>query len=139
MAALHAALLVCDLSPSSVILASCDLYGATFALISKIFGPFGVVAQQADFSDLTELREKAAELEPQVLLAETISNPLLKVLDVAAVAEIAHSVSARLVVDGTFPHRTRRGRSNSEPTSSSTVRPNISAATATRQAARYLA
>ncbi len=102
MAALHAALLVCDLQPGSVILASRDLYGATFALISKIFGSFGVVAQQADFSELTELRERAAEFKPQVLLAETISNPLLKVLDVAAVGEIAHSLGARLVVDSTF-------------------------------------
>ena len=102
MAALHAALLVCDLKPGSVILESRDLYGATFALISNIFGPFGVETQQADFANLAELRERSAEFKPQVLLAETISNPLLKVLDVAAVAEIAHSVGARLVVDSTF-------------------------------------
>lgn len=102
MAALHAALLVCDLKPGSMILASRDLYGATFALISNIFSPFGVELRQADFADLEELRLKTSEFKPQVLLAETISNPLLKVLDIAAVAEIAHSVGAKLVVDSTF-------------------------------------
>ncbi|MEO7659819.1 MAG: PLP-dependent transferase, partial [Pyrinomonadaceae bacterium] len=54
------------------------------------------------FSDLEELRSKTTELKPRVLLGETISNPLLKVLDVAAVAEIAHTVGAKLVVDSTF-------------------------------------
>ncbi len=102
MAALHGALLACDLRSDSVILASRDLYGASFALIDNIFGPFGVRMELVDFSDLEELRGKTTELKPRVLLAETISNPLLKVLDVAAVSEIAHTVGAKLVVDSTF-------------------------------------
>lgn len=102
MAALHAALLACDLSPGSFILASRDLYGASFDLIYNVFGAFGVKAQLADFSDLDDLRKKAEELRPRVLLAETISNPLLKVLDIEAAAEIARSVGARLIVDSTF-------------------------------------
>ncbi|MEP6944333.1 MAG: PLP-dependent aspartate aminotransferase family protein [Acidobacteriota bacterium] len=102
MAAIHAALLTCGLTPGSVVLASRDLYGATFALIADVFGPFGVETQQADFGDLDELRRKTAEIKPRVLIAETISNPLLKVLDVAAVAEIAHAAGAKFVVDSTF-------------------------------------
>jgi len=102
MAALHAALLASDLTNGSYILASRDLYGASFDLIYKIFGAFGVKAQLVDFSDLEALKAKTDELKPRVLLAETISNPLLKVLDVAAVAEIAHSVGAKLIVDSTF-------------------------------------
>ncbi|HXG84351.1 MAG TPA: PLP-dependent aspartate aminotransferase family protein [Pyrinomonadaceae bacterium] len=102
MAALHAALFACELSANSVVLASRDLYGASFDLLGKIFGTFGVKTQTADFSDVAALREKALEIRPRVLLAETISNPLLKVCDIAACAEIAREVGARLIVDNTF-------------------------------------
>ena len=48
------------------------------------------------------MREKAREIQPQVLIAETISNPLLKVCDIEACAEIAHENGARLIIDNTF-------------------------------------
>ena len=102
MAALHAALFACELSPGGVVLASADLYGASFELLYKIFGSFGVKTVTADFSDLDALREKVLQIKPRVLLGETISNPLLKVCDIAACAEIAHEIGARLVVDNTF-------------------------------------
>src|SRR4051794_19267775 len=102
MAALHASLLASDLTAGSVVLASSDLYGATFDLLYKVFGPFGVKTQLVDFSDLDALRAKAEELKPRVLLAETISNPLLKVLDIPAVSEIARSTGSKFIVDSTF-------------------------------------
>lgn len=102
MAAIHAALFACELSNGSVVLASQDLYGASFDLLNKIFGAFGVKMKTADFNDLDELKTKTAELKPRVLLAETISNPLLKVCDIEKIAEIAHENGARLVVDNTF-------------------------------------
>lgn len=109
MAALHAALLASDLTNGSYIIASRDLYGASFDLIYNIFGAFGVKTQLVDFADLDNLRQKTEELKPRILLAETISNPLLKVLDIPAVAEIAHSVGAKFIVDSTFatPYLTR--------------------------------
>lgn len=102
MAALHAALFACELSPGSVVLASQDLYGATTSLLQTIFGSFGIKTVTADFSDLAAVRAKANELRPRVLVAETISNPLLKVCDIDACAEIAHAAGARLIVDNTF-------------------------------------
>ena len=102
MAALHAALFACELSPGAVVLASQDLYGATTSLLQTIFGSFGIKTVTADFSDLEAVREKANELKPRVLVAETISNPLLKVCDIDACAEISHAVGARLIVDNTF-------------------------------------
>lgn len=102
MAALHAALFACELSPGASVLASADLYGASFELLYKIFGIFGVKTVTADFSDINALRGKAKEIKPRVLLAETISNPLLKICDIEACAEIAHEVGARLIVDNTF-------------------------------------
>jgi cystathionine gamma-synthase/methionine-gamma-lyase len=102
MAALHAALFACELSPGAVVLASQDLYGATTNLLQTIFGAFGIKTVTADFSDLDNVRAKAIELKPRVLVAETISNPLLKVCDIDACGEIAHAIGARLIVDNTF-------------------------------------
>src|SRR6202171_920510 len=102
MAALHAALFACELSPGATVLASQDLYGATTNLLQTVFGSFGIKTITADFSDLDSLRAKANEVKPRVLVAETISNPLLKVCDIDACAEIAHVSGARLIVDNTF-------------------------------------
>ena len=102
MAALHAALLACELSPGATVLASQDLYGATTNLLLTIFGSLGIKTVIADFSDVESLRGKAREVKPRVMVAETISNPLLKVCDIEACAAIAREVSARLIIDNTF-------------------------------------
>ena len=102
MAAIHAALIACDLKAGSTVLASQDLYGATTNLLNSIFVNFGVKTVHVDYSDLALVREKARELRPQVLIAETISNPLLKVCDIEACAEIARENGARLIIDNTF-------------------------------------
>ena len=102
MAALHAALLTCGVSAGTTVLASQDLYGATTNLLHSIFGTLGVKTVTADFADLEQLRALAKENKPRVLLAETISNPLLKVCDINACAEIAREGGARLIIDNTF-------------------------------------
>jgi cystathionine beta-lyase/cystathionine gamma-synthase len=102
LAAVHAALLACDLKSGSTVLASQDVYGATTNLLNTILVNFGVKTVHVDFSDLETVRAKARELRPQVMIAETISNPLLKVCDVEACVQIAHENGARLIVDNTF-------------------------------------
>lgn len=102
MAGLHAALFACELTSVATILASQDLYGATTNLLLTVFGSFGIKTITADFNDLDNVRARARELKPRVLIAETISNPLLKVCDIDACAEIAREVGARLIVDNTF-------------------------------------
>ncbi len=102
MAALHAAVLACELSPGSTILASQDLYGATLDLLVLLFGQFDIKTVTADFSDLASLAAKAEEVHPRVMVAETISNPLLKICDIDACATIAHAHNARLIMDNTF-------------------------------------
>src|SRR5439155_4202558 len=67
-----------------------------------ILGPFGIRTVTVDFANLDEVRSKALEIKPRVLIAETISNPLLKVCDIDAGAEIAREVGARLIIDNTF-------------------------------------
>src|SRR2546430_16303595 len=102
MAALHAALFACELSSGAAVLASQDLYGATTNLLQAILGPFGIKTVTVDFANLDEVRSKALEIKPRVLIAETISNPLLKVCDIDAGAEIAREVGARLIIDNTI-------------------------------------
>lgn len=102
MAALHAALFACDITPGTTILASQDLYGATTNLLNVIFGSLGIKTITADYSDLANLQRIAREVKPRVLIAETISNPLLKVCDIEASAELAREVGARLIIDNTF-------------------------------------
>jgi cystathionine gamma-synthase/methionine-gamma-lyase len=102
MAAVHAAVIACDLKAGSTVLASQDLYGATTSLLQSVFSAFGVKTVTADYSDLAEVREKATAIRPQVMVAETISNPLLKVCDIEATAAIAREHNARLIIDNTF-------------------------------------
>ncbi|HEX3183366.1 MAG TPA: PLP-dependent aspartate aminotransferase family protein [Pyrinomonadaceae bacterium] len=102
MAALHAALLACDLRSGSTVLVSQDVYGATTNLLFTVLSSFGVKTVATDFSDIDGLREKVREVKPQVMVAETISNPLLKICDIEAVAEIARENNARLIIDNTF-------------------------------------
>src|SRR5688572_6506334 len=102
MAAIHAALLACELSSGSVVLASRDLYGSTFELLYTLFGPFGVKTVTEDFTDIAALRAKAFEVRPTVLICETLSNPLLKICDIEECAAIAREVGAKLIVDNTF-------------------------------------
>ncbi|MDT4969193.1 MAG: cystathionine gamma-synthase [Acidobacteriota bacterium] len=102
MAAIHATLLACDLAPGAVVLASQDLYGATTGLLNKVFGAFAVKTTTVDFADLDLVRQTARETKPVVIIAETISNPLLKVCDIEACATIAREVGARLIIDNTF-------------------------------------
>lgn len=102
MAALHAALVACELRPGSTVIASQDLYGATLNLLLKIFDLFGVRTVLADFSDPAQLAETARKEKPRALVAETISNPLLKVCDLDACSAVAREVGARFVVDNTF-------------------------------------
>ncbi|HET7112566.1 MAG TPA: PLP-dependent aspartate aminotransferase family protein, partial [Pyrinomonadaceae bacterium] len=102
MAALHAALIASDLKTGSTVLASQDVYGATTNLLFTVLSSFGVKTVAADFSDVEHLREKAREVKPQIMIAETISNPLLKICDIEACGEIARENNARLIIDNTF-------------------------------------
>src|SRR5262249_15962646 len=62
----------------------------------------GIKTVFTDFNDLKTVEAKAREIKPRLILAETISNPLLKVCDIDACAEIARAVGARLIIDNTF-------------------------------------
>ncbi|HRN30394.1 MAG TPA: PLP-dependent transferase, partial [Terrimesophilobacter sp.] len=67
----------------------------------RVFEPWGIRLEVADLSDLDAAREALAE-GARVLWVETPSNPLMKISDVAALAELGHAAGALVVVDNTF-------------------------------------
>lgn len=105
MAAIYSALLAAiEIDPRHRrhIVAAQDCYGATTAMIANQFSKMGVTYTFTDFSDLAGLADVVAQTGPAVLICETASNPLLRLVDIEAVAPIAHGVNATLVVDNTF-------------------------------------
>ena len=99
MAAISA--IMSSFAPGTRTLAMNDVYGGTYRLFSKVLAPQGYAFEYADLSDL-ETVENALTRGPGVVWVETPTNPLLKIVDIAAVAERAHSVGAVVVVDNTF-------------------------------------
>ncbi len=89
------------LSPGDHIILGNDAYGGTFRLISAVVAPMGITWTAVDLTDLDAL---AAAVTPatRLIWAETPTNPLLTIIDIAAVGQIAHNSGALLVVDNTF-------------------------------------
>ena len=89
------------LRPGDHVVLGNDAYGGTFRLIARVYGERGIEWSAVDLTDAEAL---AAALRPETrqVWMETPTNPMLTVVDIAAAAEAAHSVGARLVVDNTF-------------------------------------
>src|SRR5262245_58674901 len=102
MAAIHATLLALEVVSGAAVVAAQDLYGATSTLLTTIFARQGVKVRLVDMTHLHQVESAIAELRPKVVLAEVISNPLLKLVDVEQVARLAHTYGATMVVDSTF-------------------------------------
>jgi cystathionine beta-lyase/cystathionine gamma-synthase len=102
MAAIHATLLALEVVSGTAVVAAQDVYGATSTLLTTIFARQGVHIRLVDMTDLEHVEAVVRELRPKVVMAEIISNPLLKVVDLERVAALAHAHDALLVVDSTF-------------------------------------
>jgi O-succinylhomoserine sulfhydrylase len=88
-------------SPGEEILACDDLYGGTYRLFSRILAKRGINVRYVDFSNLDAVAAAIATNTKLVYL-ETPTNPLLQIIDIAAVADIGHEAGATLVVDNVF-------------------------------------
>lgn len=102
MAAIHGALLAAGCRAGSAVICAHDIYGATYALLRQLLATQGVSATFVDVADLPAVEAALQQARPAALLVETMSNPLLKVADVAHLAGLAHGAGAALVVDNTF-------------------------------------
>jgi cystathionine beta-lyase/cystathionine gamma-synthase len=82
------------------VVVSDNVYGGTHRLFTKILAGYGVEFEFLDASDAEQLERRAGRFD--LLWIETPTNPLMKVCDIARLAEVAHRQQALLVVDNTF-------------------------------------
>lgn len=89
------------LRPGDHILASNDLYGGTYRLFRQVHKPFGLDSDFVDMSDVSNV-ERAIRPETRLLWIETPTNPLVRVVDIQALTDLAHSRGIAVAVDNTF-------------------------------------
>jgi cystathionine gamma-synthase len=95
------ALLRSILTPGDHVLMGNDVYGGTHRLVNRVHVPWGVGLDTVEMGELDAVRAALRE-NTRVVWLETPSNPLMKITDIAAVAELAHAAGAIVVVDNTF-------------------------------------
>lgn len=88
-------------SPGDHIVVSNDVYGGTYRLFERVLARYGLLFSYVDMTDPQSVREHMRESTKAVWI-ETPSNPLMKLVDIAAVSEIAKEHGARVIVDNTF-------------------------------------
>lgn len=89
------------LTPGDHVLLGNDVYGGTYRLLTKVLAPWGIETSTIELADLDAIRASIRP-ETKIIWLETPSNPLLKIVDIARIAEIAHAAGLILVVDNTF-------------------------------------
>lgn len=95
------ATLLHTLRPGDHVLCGDDVYGGTFRLIDKVMRPMGLLSSFIDMTDLSSVRQ-ALRPETRLIWLETPTNPMLKVFDIAGIAQIAAEAGIQTVVDNTF-------------------------------------
>ena len=101
MSAIHAAL-GSNLVAGSALLATREIYGGTYALLENDYRRAGISVAFVDQQDLAAVEAALAEVRPAVLYVEALTNPLMNVADLPALARLAHDAAAALIVDATF-------------------------------------
>jgi cystathionine beta-lyase/cystathionine gamma-synthase len=102
MAALHGAMLTAGVRSGDRVVSSQDLYGATQALFRDVMAPLGIGTLYAPATDLPAFERAIEAARPRAVFVETISNPLLRVVDLPAIAAMARRAGAKTIVDATF-------------------------------------
>lgn len=89
------------LAPGDEVVASSDLYGGTFRIFTKVFAKYGINFHFTDLRDAEAVRTHLNE-RTKMIWIETPTNPMLNIIDIAAVAAIAQEKNILLAVDNTF-------------------------------------
>lgn len=89
------------LSPGDEVIVSDDLYGGTYRIFTKVFANYGIKFQFVPMGDASSISQYVTA-NTKMIWVETPTNPLLNIIDIAAVAAIAKAGNALLVVDNTF-------------------------------------
>ncbi len=83
------------------IIATNDLYGGSYRLLTKVFAQFGIVSHFIDMSDPASI-EKYVNKNTKFLMVETPTNPMLNIVDIKAVCKVAKHHKLKVIVDNTF-------------------------------------
>ncbi len=94
--------LVQGLSAGDHLVCSDDLYGGTFRLFDKVFRQFGLEFTFVDMTDAKNVQEAIRPGRTKMIWAESPTNPMMKLVDLAAIADIARKAGAISVADNTF-------------------------------------
>jgi len=78
-----------------------DVYGGTYRLFDQVMGSLGLRYDTVDMTDLAAVKQTLGD-ETALVVVESPTNPRLRILDLRALAELAHAAGARFVVDNTF-------------------------------------
>jgi len=89
------------LKPGDEVVSTNDLYGGTYRIFTKIFQPYGIEFKFVDMSNMDSVQSAITEKTKMVWI-ETPTNPLLRIIDIEAVAAVGKSAGAIVVVDNTF-------------------------------------
>jgi cystathionine gamma-synthase len=89
------------LAPGDHVILGDDAYGGTYRLLTRIFADWGLTVSCVDLGDLDAVRA-AFGASTKILWVETPSNPMLRVVSIAGLGEVAHEHGALLVADNTF-------------------------------------
>jgi cystathionine gamma-lyase len=89
------------LRPGDEVAAAADLYGGSYRLLERVFKPWGLAARYTDDASSAGFA-KIITPRTRLVWIETPTNPLLQLIDIEAVAKLAHDAGALLAVDNTF-------------------------------------
>lgn len=89
------------LRPGDHVITTNDLYGGSYRLFTKVFEPYGIDFSFVDMTDLNKVEEAITD-KTKLMWIETPTNPLLRVVDIEALVELAKPKSILTVVDNTF-------------------------------------
>ena len=89
------------LQPGDEVISTNDLYGGSYRLFTKIFEDFGLKFHFVGMNDLANV-EAAINKNTKLIWVETPTNPMMNVVDIAAIAQLAKKNNLRLAVDNTF-------------------------------------
>ena len=92
---------ISTLSSGDHVVAEENIYGCTYRIYEQVFKKFGITISYVDLSDPANYAEIGKQ-KPALVWIESPTNPLLKIIDIEAVAHAAHEAGTELLVDNTF-------------------------------------
>ena len=104
------------LNPGDEVIAANDMYGGTYRLFTKIFEKYGLKFHFVDMQDVNNIKPHI-NANTKLIWTETPTNPMMNIIDIKAVADIAKQKNILVCVDNTFasPYLLRNVNSKKEP------------------------